>query len=258
MRRKALVREATDTYQARSERLKDLPENLRPRELLERVGVENLNDADLLAVLLGTGTRGLNVLDLARQLLRHYGNLTALSRANLHDLRSAPELRGLGRVKAMLLKAALDLPRRVALENREQRPAVRTPEDAARLMRERALSLTRECFWVIPLDARNRLQADPVEISRGILDASLVHPREVFQKAILVGSKGIVLAHNHPSGDPTPSAEDIRITRQLVQAGRILDIHVLDHVIIGQRGENRSTDYLSLRETGLVDFAGGE
>ncbi len=257
MRRKTLAREATDEYQVRSERLKNLPENIRPREMLERVGVENLDDAALLAVLLGTGTRGLNVLDLAQRLLRHYGNLTALSRADLHDLKSAPELRGLGRVKAMLLKAALDLPRRVALENREQRPSVRTPEDAARLMRERVRTLARECFWVIPLDARNRLQSEPVEISRGILDASLVHPREVFQSAIIAGSKGIVLAHNHPSGDPTPSAEDIRITRQLVQAGRILDIHVLDHVIIGQRSETRSTDFLSLRETGLVDFAAG-
>ena len=122
------------------------------------------------------------------------------------------------------------------------------------VMRERLRSREEEAFWVLMLDVKNRMLRQPVEVTKGLLDASLVHPREVFREAIRSTSAAVVLVHNHPSGDPTPSAEDVRITKQLVDAGRIVDIHVLDHVILGQADSQGSPGYFSLSESGLVDF----
>ena len=194
-------------------------------------------------------------MDLAERMLVKHGSLTALSRVSVEDLTADKTLKGLGRVKAQMIKAALDLARRMAEETRDERGGfVRTPEDVAGVMRELARGLDHERFWVLNLDTRNRLKGHPHEISRGILDSSLVHPREVFKRAIQGGCAAIVLVHNHPSGDPAPSAEDIRLTRQLIQAGQIVGIKVLDHMILGRRTPDQLRDFLSLRESGAVEF----
>jgi DNA repair protein RadC len=238
-------------YAIPSRRVADLPSRQRPREQFERVGAENVSDEVLLAILLRSGVRGLSVVELAQALLAEYGSLTALSRASVQDLR---RLRGVGKVKAQVLKAALELAQRLAEESRPAAHAVKTPEDAAGVLREKARVREEEAFWVLLLDAKNRLRREPVEITRGLLDASLVHPREVFKEAIRTSCAAVVLAHNHPSGDPTPSAEDIRITRQLVDAGGIVDIRVLDHIILGRARAGEARDFVSLREAGVVSF----
>jgi len=237
-------------------RVCDMPVRLRPREAVERLGVENVPDQVLLALLLRSGARGMNVVDLAERVLRTYGSLTALSRASVDELTSNRQLRGLGRVKAQMLKAALELARRTAEERRDERGSVvRSPEDAAGILRETAKPLDHERFWTLPLDSKNRLKWGAEEVSRGILDTSLVHPREVFKRAIQWGCAAVVLVHNHPSGDPTPSAEDVRITKQLVQAGQVIGIKVLDHIVLGRPSAERVRDFVSLRESGVVEFA---
>ncbi|MBN1557348.1 MAG: DNA repair protein RadC [Lentisphaerae bacterium] len=232
-------------------RVRDMPERLRPREALERVGVSHVTDDVLLAVILRSGVRGCSVIDLARRLLRTYGSLTALAGAPVNELAA---LKGMGRVKAQVLTASLELGRRMNEEKAPNRPPIRTPEDAAAVLRDRVHGLDREVFWVLMLDSKNRLKGRPVAVSQGLLDASLVHPREVFREAIRSAVSAVVLAHNHPSGDCQPSAEDIRITRQLVQAGRIVDIKVLDHVILGTDRGAGTDPFLSVREAGLVEF----
>lgn len=232
-------------------RVCDMPVNLRPREIMEKVGRENVPDDVLLAILLRTGVRGLSVVELARELLRQYGSLTILASAPEEEL---ARMRGMGKVKAQILSAAIELATRLGSEKATVIGVVKSPADAARLLREKARILDKEVFWVLPLDIKNQLKREPICISEGILGASLAHPREVFRSAICKGAAAIIIAHNHPSGDPTPSPEDIRLTRELVEAGRIVDIRVLDHIIIGKLGINRSCDYVSIRETGMVDF----
>lgn len=232
-------------------RVRDIPERLRPREELERLGVRSVQDDVLLAILLRSGVRGVNVVDLARNLLLKYGNLTGLAAANADELAA---VRGIGRVKAQVIEAALEMARRLNEEAAPKRHRIKTPEDVAALLRDSARALEKETFWALMLDSRNNLKTKPVEVSVGLLDASLVHAREVFREAVRSASAALVLAHNHPSGDTSPSAEDIRITRQLIEAGKVVDIKVLDHVILGRPTEAGSRDFLSLREAGLVSF----
>lgn len=232
-----------------------MPVRMRPREAMDRQGSEHVSDTVLLAILLRSGTRGLNVVDLAERILCHYGSLTALARASVSELVGNPALKGLGKVKAQALLAALELARRIADETRDERGAfVRSPGDAAGILREVAKPLDHERFWTLMLDSRNRLKGSVSEVSKGILDSSLVHPREVFKPAILSSCAAVILVHNHPSGDPTPSSEDVRITRQLVQTGQVVGIKVLDHVVLGRHAVDRSKDYVSMRENGLVEF----
>lgn len=232
-------------------RVRDMPEQLRPREAVERFGIENVNDDVLLALLLRTGTRGNNVVDLSRGLIRKYGSLTAMSETSVSDLR---QVNGIGTIKAQILKAALELGRRIGKETQAVRIKITTPGDIYALLRHRALTLEREVFWVLLLDAKNMLKCQPIDVTAGILDASLVHPREVFREAVRSAAAAVVLAHNHPSGDPAPSSEDLKITRQLVEAGGVVDIKVLDHVIVGRSGGVHKDGYLSMREAGLVKF----
>ena len=232
-------------------RVCDMPERMRPREEMARVGAEHVADDILLAVILRSGVRGTNVVELARRLLASYGSLTEMASASAAEL---ARWRGMGKVKAQVLLAAFELARRFSEERTPQRCRIRTPEDAARLLRARVKTLDREIFCVLLLDSKNYLKGSPVEVTRGLLDASLVHPREVFRQAIREATAAVVLVHNHPSGDPGPSAEDIRITKQLVEAGRIVDIKVLDHVILGRRSEGEEKDFVSLRESGIVEF----
>ena len=233
--------------------MREVPAEERPRELFDRVGPENMTDQQLIALILRSGVRGRSVMDLAGGLLNEYGSLGALAEVTASDLSS---IKGMGRVRSQVVKAALELARRLASRGEAGPVSVRTPEEAARLMRREALSSDVENFWVLLLDRKYRLRRPPLHITRGILDASLVHPREVFKEAVRTSSAALVLVHNHPSGDPSPSPEDLRITRQLVEAGRIMDIEVLDHIIMGRAEEGRTQDYLSLRESGLIAFGG--
>lgn len=233
-------------------RAKDLPAALQPREKFDRLGPANLSDSDLLALLLRTGTKGLNVIQLAEQILMKYGSLSLLSQASAAEL--AKDFPGIGKEKAKLLKAALEIGRRLVQENIGERPRVASPEEAAAVLRERVRSLDREVFWVLLLDTKSRLIAPPCDVSKGTLNSTPIHPREVFKAAVQHSAANVILAHNHPSGDPSPSANDVRVTKTLIDAGQILDIKVLDHLILGRRTQESSTDFFSLRESGLVVF----
>ncbi len=247
------VREAKagEVYPISLLRVRDMPVRERPREMFDRMGAGELPSSVLLALLLRSGVPGVSVIELGQNLLREYGSLTALAQAPLEELAS---VRGMGRVKAQVLKAALELARRMTEETAPERRTIRAPADAAAILREKARVLEREVFWVLLLDAKHRLKKPPVEVTTGLLDASLAHPREVFREAIRTASAAVVLVHNHPSGDSSPSAEDIRLTRQLVEAGRVIDMDVLDHIILGHVQEAGGAGYTSLRESGLVDF----
>ena len=230
--------------------VRDLPERLRPREILEKQGVQNVQDDVLLAVLLRSGVRGMNVVDLARALLQKFGSLSGVAGATSAEIASVP---GMGKVKAQVLMSALELGRRMNEESEPRRRIVKSPADVVAVLKDKFNLLEREVFWVLLLDARNGMKGEPVEVTAGLLDASLVHAREVFRDAVRNSCGAVILAHNHPSGDTTPSAEDVRITKQLVDAGKIIDIKVLDHVIVGRRQEGAHR-FLSLREEGLVSF----
>ncbi len=231
-------------------RIKDLPPGDRPRERLLAKGADALGTDELIAILLRSGTRGVSALDAARQLLKQYGSIDALARAKPEELGA---VRGLGPDKAVMLKAAFTLAQRMAREIHGESPPMETPEQVANYLREDCRFHEVEQFRVILLNTRRRLiRVEPV--SQGTLDSILVHPREVFKAAIAANAAAIVLVHNHPSGDPTPSEADIKVTRDLIRAGQLLRIDVLDHVILGRRTQARDKDFASLRELGY--FAG--
>ena len=186
-------------------------------------------------------------MQVASELVGKYSTLDNLSRATVPDL---CRVKGIGRDKAVTLVAAFTLARRMAQESRQELPLLDTPEAVASLMREDARSRNVETFQVLLLNTRRRLIGEPVKISDGTLDTILVHPREVFKPAISANAAAIVLAHNHPSGDPTPSEADIKVTRDLIRAGQLLKIEVLDHLILGRKTAEREKDYVSLRELG--------
>ena len=252
-----VVEPSTKTYHIPTSgwTVKELPKRMQPREEMDRIGPRHVADATLLAILLRSGTQGRNVVELAEQILRKYGSLTALSTLSVDALTQDQDVKGLGKVKAQVLLAALEVGRRLQQEALPERAKICTPEDAVRILSAEAAALQREVFWVLNLDVKNRMNGRPFEVTQGILDASLVHPREVFREAVRSGSAAVVLAHNHPSGDPNPSAEDIRITRQLVEAGRVMDIRVMDHVILGDGQGASGARFVSLRESGMVDFS---
>jgi len=233
-------------------RVCDMPAQLRPREEFERIGAENVSDAVLLALILRTGTTGINVVEVAQRLLSAFGSLTALAKASAKELQS---INSIGPVKAQMVKASMELAQRLTRESVGESPMVTTPEQAAAVLRERARVLQHEIFWALMLDTKNRLIGEPKQISQGTLNSSLVHPRELFKRAVEYSCAAMILAHNHPSGDPTPSSEDIKITKQLISAGEVMGIKVLDHIVIGHRKHSNASDFLSLREAGLVQFA---
>lgn len=246
------VEEKIIEYPISRQRIRDIPEAERPRELFERDGPEQVNDRVLLAILLRSGVRGHSVVDLADALLNRFGSLPAMAREPVEEIARIP---GMGRVRAQVVKAALELSRRMQRSQLVERAEIRTPGDAARLIAADSRALEVEQFWVVLLDTKYRLRRPPQPISRGILDSCLVHPREVFKEAIRACAAAVVLVHNHPSGDPSPSREDIRLTRQLIEVGRIMDIEVLDHVIVGAQSDRHPGGFTSLRESGLVSFS---
>lgn len=227
-------------------RLKDQPISERPRERLVERGADALSHAELIAILLRTGLKGANAVDVGRQLLQKFGTLQALAQASVEELRS---VKGIGRDKAVTLMAAFALARKMAEELQRESPVLDNPENVVRLLREKNLVKKVETLQVLLLNTRRRL-IRVAEITNGTLDTILVHPREVFKTAIAANAAAVVLAHNHPSGDPTPSEADIKVTRDLIRAGQLLKIDVLDHVIIGRATPERPRDYASLRELG--------
>jgi DNA repair protein RadC len=229
-----------------SVRIKDLPDSERPRERLVLQGAEALRHAELIAILLRTGRKGVSAIDIADQLLRKFETLDRLARASIDELR---QVKGIGRDKAIGLKSAFVLAQRMAQEMHAEMPLLDTPERIADLLREDNRLYEVEQFQVVLLNTRRKLiRVD--RISQGTLDTILVHPREVFRNAITAHASAIVLVHNHPSGDPTPSEADIKVTRDLIRAGQILKIEVLDHIIFGKRTQERLRDFVSLRELG--------
>ncbi len=223
--------------------LKDLDPSERPRERLLERGAEALSTAELLAILLRTGVTGVMVTDLARDLLREFAGLTGLAAASPQEL----ALRhGLGPAKAAQLKAALELGRRLMREELADRPKVASPEDIVRLVQGEMQALEQEHLRVLLLDTKNRVVALRT-LYVGSLNQSTVRVAEVFKAAIRENCAAIAIVHNHPSGDPTPSPEDVRVTRDLVAAGKLLDVDVVDHVILG-RGPRA---WVSLRQRGL-------
>lgn len=228
-------------------RLKDQPASERPRERLAAKGPNALSRAELIAILLRTGLKGANVVEIGQQLVTQYGSLHALAHASLEDLQ---KVKGIGRDKAVTLVAAFALARQLADEQNSEGRLLDTPEAVANAVRENVRLCPVETFFVLLLNTRRRLMATPQKISDGILDSILVHPREVFKPAITANASAIVLVHNHPSGDPTPSEADIKVTRDLIRAGQLLKIDVLDHVIVGKATPERQRDFVSLRELG--------
>jgi len=227
-------------------RLKDQPASERPRERLVAHGVAALSNAELVAILLRSGLKGANAVEIGRQLLQKFGSLHSLALASVDDLR---QVKGIGRDKAVTLVAAFALAQKMAGELQAESPVLDNPENVVRLVRAQNLLLDTEQFQVLLLNTRKRL-VRVEKISDGTLDTILVHPREVFRAAIAANAAGVVLVHNHPSGDPTPSDADIKVTRDLIRAGQLLKIEVVDHVIIGRASAARAKDYASLRELG--------
>ena len=223
--------------------LPDPPVADRPRERLFRLGPAALTQAELLAILVNTGSSGRSALEVARDLLAASGaTLSGVARRPVAEL---VRTRGVGLAKAARIAAAFELGRRLQEDGRGDRPRIRSPADVYQWFAPRMADLAAEEFHVLALDSQSAVLRDLL-ITRGILNGSLVHPREVFRGAIAEAAAGIIVAHNHPSGDPTPSADDRAVTRQLVEAGRIIDLPVYDHIIIG------NGRYTSFAESGLL------
>ena len=222
-------------------RIKELPPSEQPRERLRDYGAAALSDAELLAILIRVGVAGTNVVQLAQQLLVERGGWPGLMRADYHDL---CDRHGMGEAKTAALKAALEIGRRLVLTQHEQRFQIKSPTDAAQLLMLEMGHLDQEHLRTVLLDTKNRVQ-DVSTVYVGSLNASLIRVGEIFKEALKRNSAALIVAHNHPSGDPTPSPEDVLVTRQIVDAGKLLDVDVLDHLVIGQGR------WTSMREKGL-------
>src|SRR5262245_59170525 len=222
-------------------RIKELPSGEQPRERLRDYGPAALSDAELLAILLRVGVAGTNVIQLAQQLLVEYGGWPGLLRV---DHRALCERHGMGEAKASTLKAALEIGRRLLLTEHEQRFQIKSPTDAANLLMLEMSHLDQEHLRTVLLDTKNRVQAIST-VYIGSLNASMIRVGEIFKDALKRNSAALIVVHNHPSGDPTPSAEDVLVTREIIAAGKLLDIDVLDHLVIGQGR------FVSMRERGL-------
>jgi DNA repair protein RadC len=220
--------------------LRELPREERPRERMARLGPGSLSSRELIAAVIGTGAPGASALEVAEALVGP--GLRALAARSLAELET---VRGLGRAKAVRLLAALELGARLASDRGEASPSLQSPAEAARYLLPRYSTRPVETFGLLALDTRHRLRREAV-VSVGSLSASLVHPREVFQEAVVSRAAALVLFHNHPSGDPEPSAEDLALTRRLAAAGALMGIEVLDHLVLG------AGRYVSLKDRGLL------
>jgi DNA repair protein RadC len=222
--------------------MKDLPEDTRPRERLLKEGTEALSDIELLAIILRTGSREATALDLAALIMSQFKNLRLLLGATVEELCA---IKGVGPAKASQVKVALELARRTSKYSDLPRPVIKSPDDAANLVMEEMRHFDREHFRAILLNTKNQVIGTD-KVSVGTLNSSAVHPRELFRNAIKRGAASVILVHNHPSGDPAPSREDMDITRRVKEVGSIIGIEILDHIIIG---DNKFT---SFKAKGLV------
>lgn len=234
---------AAGSEPVRSFTIRELPRSERPRERLRTLGAHTLSVSELLAIVLGSGLSGRSALSVGQEMLERSGG--SLRRIASEPVASLTGMRGVGEARAVTVHAALELGRRMSIESREEGAPLHSPRDVFVMYADRLQDLPAEEFHVAVLDSQHRMERD-IAVTRGILNSSLVHPREVFREAIVERAAAIILVHNHPSGDPTPSADDHLVTEQLVGAGRLLDIPVHDHVIIG-RGR-----YTSFAEAGLL------
>lgn len=222
-------------------RIADLHESDRPRERLVALGPQALSNAELIAILLRVGVTGENAVQVGQRLLNTFGGLTGLHRAPFIDIKKQ---RGLGKAKVSQIKAAIELGRRLTLESPEERASINSPADAAALVQYEMAVLEQEHLRVILLDRRNRV-LETVEVYKGSVNSSQVRVGELFKEAVRKNASALIVIHNHPSGDPTPSPDDVAVTRAIVQAGKLLDVEVLDHLVIGQGR------WVSLKERGL-------
>jgi DNA repair protein RadC len=231
-----MVKEIPASY-----RMTDLPATDRPRERLAELGAESLSDAELLAILLRVGIQGQNAVQMGQHLLHKFNGLIGLYQASLEQV---CQVKGVGMAKAAQLQAALELGRRYLKAQRGERPVIHSPKDAADQVIYEMSGFVQENLWVLLLDTRNRL-IDIEHLYQGSLNSSTVRVAEVFKKAMVMNAAAIIITHNHPSGDPTPSPEDIALTRTLVETGKMLDIQVIDHLVIG------GNTFISLKEKRL-------
>ena len=218
-----------------------MPRGERPRERLREHGPQYLSNAELLAIILRTGSSAENVVSLASRLLSTHSGLGGLARAGFNEL---CQVHGLGEAKAAQVMAALELGKRLASLPMEERPAIRSPQDVANLLTPGMALLDQESLRVLLLNTRNQVLSIP-EVYRGNVNSAVIRASEVLRDAVRENCPALIIVHNHPSGDPTPSDEDVRVTKQLVEAGKLLDIEVLDHIVIAQGG------FVSLKERGL-------
>jgi DNA repair protein RadC len=220
----------------------DLPLSERPRERLLKLGSEALSAQEILALILGRGIKGESVMVTSQKLLSRFGNLKGVANASVEEL---TEISGIGPAKAAQIKAAFELSKRLdAGADEKTKPILKSPEDVAAVVRSQLKGKKKEHFVVLCLDTRNRLiSCRPVSI--GSLDTNIVHPREVFKEAVSCSAASVIFVHNHPSGDPEPSKEDVELTKRLVKAGEIVGIEVLDHIVVCDRR------YLSLKARNL-------
>lgn len=222
-------------------RIHDIPEEERPRERLIRNGPESLSNAELLGVILRTGSREENVVNLCNRILKEY-NIKQLSLANVTRL---TQVHGIGKAKAAQIAAVFELARRLETFVEEPKRKICSPKDVYVLMYPKMREQKKEKFITLCLDTKNQVLKEEV-VSIGSLNASIVHPREVFKSALMESSASVIMVHNHPSGDPSPSREDIMVTEKMVEGGKLLGIDVLDHIIIGDG------KYVSLKDEGFV------
>ena len=221
--------------------IRELPAQERPRERLKKYGAASLSNAELLAIILRTGAASESVLNLSAKLLARFGGLSGLAKAGFGELCME---RGLAEAKAAQLKAALELGRRLLSTQPEERLVIKSPEDVANLLQAEMSFLEQEELRLVLLNTKNQVLAIS-QLYKGSVSTSLIRVSELFREAVRENCPALVVVHNHPSGDPTPSPEDIKITEQIVKAGKLLDIEVLDHLIIGHQR------YVSLKEKGL-------
>ncbi|OGO63626.1 MAG: hypothetical protein A2030_03220 [Chloroflexi bacterium RBG_19FT_COMBO_50_10] len=221
--------------------IKDLSEDERPRERLAKLGPQSLSTAELLAILLRVGMVGESAVQVGQRLLQTFGGLSGIHRASFEELRSQ---KGIKLAKAAQIKAAIELGRRLVLESPDERPAIHSPAEAAELVQYEMSALEQEELRVLLLDTRNRVRHIET-VYRGSVNSSQVRVAEIFKAAIRHNATNLIVIHNHPSGDPTPSPDDIAITRAILEAGELLDVKLLDHIIVG------SGRFVSLKERGL-------
>lgn len=232
---------------AGASKIKDWPSAERPRERFRALGPGALRTAELLAILAASGTVGLSALEIAEGLYERFGrSLRRLARASITELSALP---GIGEARAVAIQAALELGRRAVEEARPEDERITTPRDVYRRFELRMRDLRQEEFHVLLLNTQNVVMRE-LMVTRGILDASVVHPREVFAPALSEAAAAVILVHNHPSGDPTPSPADREVTRQLVESGRLLGIPVRDHIVVG------NGRYASFLDLGLISGSG--